>query len=474
MPHPEAVKTIPDSRRLGLYLSAITALQILVSFAMQWYVVAWFGAAREADAFYTGGTFPLMLKILLVDTLISVLVPLLAADSEDELRRNGWLLFVVITSTFVFVALGLSLASPLLIPLIVPGLSPTAKALSITLGQIQAFGLIGNAAIAVLSTLYQVRHKFIWPALSVLLSGIASSAILIWQLPHWGIKLAAWMQVLAFTLPVILLLPVLGKSPRMQWRLRLVSETWGKMRPMILGKAYYMSAAPLDRILTSFLPPGSIVIFTLAGRFYDAVLRVVTQGVLTPFLPQLARLAHKKDWREFRSLYRRQCWAILGITCVMVVGIMVAAFVSQQVFHPYPVRPVVGRMNSADLARIWMLLVYMAGMLPCAAVANALANTYYAQGDTGTPTKIGAVAFTIGLGMKALGWYFGGIKGMALSVTLWAMLSCIMLAYLIAKRVSGLIKQGESAMAEPVPASASFEQECGECPVLSPQYSEKN
>ena len=56
----------------------------------------------------------------------------------------------------------------------------------------------------------------------------------------------------------------------------------------MLSKAYFAASAPFDRLLVSFLPAGSLVIFELVGRLFAAAQRMISQGVIAPVLPQLS------------------------------------------------------------------------------------------------------------------------------------------------------------------------------------------
>ena len=210
---------LSPNKALSLQLSAITGLQILVSFAMQWYVITYFGAGVQTDALYTGATIPQLVTILLIESLTVVLVPLLATSSEHELRERGWFLFISVGLLFATISVVLYFTLPLLIPLIVPGFSHADKQRTVALAQIQVFGLIGGACYAVLAGMYQVRDRFVVPPAAIFLSALLSFAMLAWQLPRFGIRLAAWAQVISTTLPAILLLPVLGSFTRPQFAL---------------------------------------------------------------------------------------------------------------------------------------------------------------------------------------------------------------------------------------------------------------
>ena len=234
----------PD-KKLSVQLSVLTGLQIVVSFGMQWYVITYYGAGGKADALYTGTTIPNLLTILLIESLMVVLVPLLATSSEKELNERGWFLFVGMGISFALLSIVLFFAVPVLMPLLVPGFSAGGKEQTIALARIQGFTLIGGACYSVLAGMYQVRERFVVPPAALFFSGIASFALLAWQLPRFGILWAAWVQVFNAILPAVLLLPALGPITRPKLQLDLVRTTWVKIRPLLLSKGYYIASAPL-------------------------------------------------------------------------------------------------------------------------------------------------------------------------------------------------------------------------------------
>jgi len=233
--------------RLSLLLSLIAGFQILVSFGILWYTVMQLGAGSETDALYAGVTLPIVIAVVLIESLTHVLTPLLSAKSEQERRRYAWPLFLGIGFLFSGISLALFFAAPLLVPLIVPGFSDATKQLTVALTKIQLVGLVGVACYAVLAAFYQARNRFVWAALSVLSCSLAGGLLLVWKLPQIGVTLAAWVQVLIFTGPAVLLFPGLGRFDQARWDLDLYRELWHRVRPLALGAAYYKTGLVVDR-----------------------------------------------------------------------------------------------------------------------------------------------------------------------------------------------------------------------------------
>lgn len=429
--------------RLSIQLSLLTGLQILFSFGMQWYVVTYYGAGFQTDALYTGWTVPQVLVTILIDTASVVLIPALSRCHEDEVHSHGWMLFLIMGVGFLGISWILFLLMPLIIPLIVPGFSAAAKQLAISLSRIQVFGLAGTGCYAILSALYQVRNKFIWPSLSVLLAAATNWGFVVWALPRFGIVSAAWGQVLFSSLPALLLLPILGRLRMQRWEIATVKRGWEQIRPIVFLKAYSMTSMPFDRFLASFLAPGSVVTFELVWRFYSSVVRVLSKGILTPFFPRLSRMAHAEGWHDFLAVYRRQSRIMLGTSLLIVGGVSALAVAGLLAIPAMPLGRVVGSLTAQDLTRICAVMISMSGMLPFIGVSNSQVNAYYAMGDTRTPAKIGFVVQTIGILFRIAGFLLGGLIGMAIAVSCWAGVYCIVMDLALRGRWARQSRLGE-------------------------------
>jgi putative peptidoglycan lipid II flippase len=436
-------------RRLGATLSLLTGLQILASLGLQAYLILRLGAGVATDAFYAGATVSQVIPFITVDTLAMVLVPLLASKSDEELTSHAWSLCLAATAIFSALAAVLFAIAPQLAALIVPGFSAEGKALTALLTRIHVLGMAGTACTAAMTSVFQVRHRFLWPPMAALASSAISMVAVFLLLDQWGIAAAAWAQVFAYSFPAVVMLAVLGRPKRLEWRWDLVREVIGRQKPLILTKAYFAASAPVDRILVSFLPAGSLVILELVSRFFGAAQRMISQGLLAPYLPQLSRLAEDRSWPAFRALYGRQSKWVLAVTTLVVVGIELSAL-GMLVWLSRGHHLILGNLTADNVRQLAWLSVFVAGALPCSVLANGYANAYYAQGDTSTPSRIGATTFTAGLLLRAVGFWLGGIEGIALAGTLVAGAAAAWLWHGLNARTARLMREDDAVVGAPL------------------------
>lgn len=425
------------SLRLGLTLSAITIAQIASAFGIQWYTVAQLGAGAETDALYAGATLPQIVMVVMVEPLGFVLTPMLAVRKEAERQAAGCLLFWSVCVVSTFLAWLLFLVTPVAAPLLAPGFSEATAHLTVELTRIQAAGVVGVACMVVLSSLYYAGNNFIRPAASVLIWSLVGWAVLVVGLPDGRVTLAAWVQVLCFTGPVLFLLPSIARWPP-HGRPRfggIIGEAWHQLRPLMMSAAYYRTGFIVDRLLTSFLAPGSVVILELVWRIHTALVRILNQGITTPILPLLATLSNQESWPVFKQRYwERLIWiGLLSVGAVM--GLVAMVFVVPHIYQGGGENPMLDALRSEDLGRLALALVLGSGVLLFGSINHLLMNAFYAQGDTRTPTRIQMLVYFLGTVLKCCGFFFGGLFGILAAISLYYMLEGILLGAALDRRL---------------------------------------
>jgi putative peptidoglycan lipid II flippase len=410
--------------RLTFGLSAIAALQVFTSFCIQSIIIAHIGVSAQSDALYAGATLLQLVTGIAVETFGYAIVPFLAPKQEEELREQGWQIFLAVIVVALGISALLALATPLLTPLMVPGFSGAQKRLAIRLAEIQVWGIVGTAACAHLTALYQVRNRFFWPPMAVLICSLTGLALLAWKLQVYGVSLAAWVQLLVVTVPALLLLGVLGR-PALRLDLKPIKDLWRQMRPIMFGSAYYKSNVLADRWLGSFLSPGSIVVLGFVQRTYQAITRVMIEGIVTPIVPQMARLASDLDFDGLRAVHRRKLKEMFFINAIIVAGLVVLRVWGNHLVLASGIH--IAKLDPQAIHEMIVVFVSMSGLMLCSGLNHSFTMAYYAQGNTVTPTRIWTLTWTLGLGGKVVGFFLGHLTGIAVAISLQSMINCILL-----------------------------------------------
>lgn len=426
-----------NGMRLGASLSLLAAGQLLTSFGMQWYTIARLGAGSDTDALYAGSTLLQLCSAVVLDQVSFVLVPLLASRAEWERLVLAWPLFVGIGSLFALVTLALYGVAPYLVPLMTPGFSESTVLLAVELTRIQLLGLLGAACCTVLSALYQARNRFLWPSGAVLLCSLFGWGGLVAGLPTLGVRLAAWVQVLLWCGPALLLVRGLGRwSPWTVTHRALFRDLWLRVRPLLVSAAFVRTGFVVDRFLTSFLAAGSLVLLDLTWRVMAALVRIFNQGLVTPVVPTLATLANSGRWHEFVRLCRTRLLWMGGAGATATVLLIALVMLSRSFGDGLSSMG----MTAETLATIQTILVAGAGLLLFGGVNHMLVNAFYAEGDTGVPAKVEIGTSVAGLALKGIGFLMGGLIGIAVATSMQYVLSSLVLGLLFYRRMAARLR----------------------------------
>jgi putative peptidoglycan lipid II flippase len=387
---------------------------------MQWYVVLCFGAGAETDALYVGATIPLLVSGILVQSFKSVLIPLLAAEQREEQERQVWFIAALSGVAFSLLTAIVYFSAPILIPLLAPGFNRETLETAVWLTRIQSLGIVGGAVYAIFLAGHYLKDQFLLPPIATLLSTLLGLIFLVWKLPASNIDLAAWVQAAIATAPAIILAAFAGKMRMPQWNFAMWRLIGQRIRPLIAVRTYALIGTPVDRWLASTLPPGSIVILDLVSRFYGALVRIIVQGVLTPYFPRLSEHASKGRWEEYSELLRKQSSVMLAVGSIVAVVTAAGALVLKVWAAAGGDAPLLGNVTGDQLENLSTLVLLMVAFVPVTCLSESQVNGFYAAGDTSTPTRIGAVVLTFSIVLKVIGMFLGGIEGMALAATLAA------------------------------------------------------
>jgi putative peptidoglycan lipid II flippase len=414
--------------RLSLKLAALSGLSVLVSFLNQWYLLTRIGPGQETDALFAGMMIPQLVLAVVTGSLSHVLVPLLSTNEKGEQARLGWTLVQGLVVVFGGGALLLGIAAPLWVGWTVPGFEPPAVALTVRLVRVQLIGVVCSAVLSVLWALRSARREFVWAETSSALAAVVGLLFMVTMLPSLGVAAAAWALVVTSALQVTLLMPALGRYQRPRWGAPEVQEIWRRVLPLLGGSIYFKSERFVDRFLASMAPTGELSLLHLAQQINTAGHLLLNKAVAVPMVPALAERAKEDDWASFRSISGARLKAMILLTGAVTIGIVL---VGRPIFSFVLER---GRFQPGDVDHFWWILLCLSGVWIGGAAGQVLSSSFYAQGETTIPTRIGIFGFTIGIVLKVGGYYFYGVLGIAAGTSIYYAVNAVLLQVFLARR----------------------------------------
>ena len=417
--------------RLALVLGWLTGANLLLGLLIQWYVVVQLGVGFETDALFAGMALPQLILIVVSMSLTHVLVPLLATEDEETFRRDAWGFFLGISGLFTGAALVLFTTANYWVPWLVPGFPEDEQALTVTLTRIQLVNMVFAAATSVLWSVYHARQKFVWAELSPFLANLLGLLLLVWLLPLYGVIAAAWITVVRTGLQLVWLLPGLGRWQWPHWKSPAMLKAWRRVKFPVLGTAYYKTDPLVDRFLTSLGPVGSLSSLYVGQQIYAAANQIITKAIAAPMVPLLAIQSNAGNWLAFRRSYRKRLLWMAGLTGV---GYLVFLLIGESLLSLLIGQ---GSVTEESVVTLWWIMVALGGALVGGAAGQITSTTFYAMGDTRTPTLVSICLFSIYVPVKFLVFFLYGLNGLAISISMYFMVSFIVQAFLLERAIPG-------------------------------------
>ena len=414
--------------RLAFTLGCLAGINVLLAFFYQWYVLTAIGPGMETDALFAAMAVPQILLAVVSGSLTQVLVPLLSIENTDNFQKEAWNFFQGIGLILSVFAVLLFITAAEWVPWTVPGFSWETQSLTIKLLRIQLLGMVFMGLNGVAWAAYHARQRFIWAEMSPVIGTLGGLAFLIWGLSRFGIAAAAWALVIRSGIQTILLLPGMGGYRFPDWRNSTFKEAWRRLYPLLLGTTYYKTGELADRFLASMAPAGQLSLLYFANQIYMAGNLILSKAFAAPMVPLLARKASEERWLIFRQISQNRFLSVLGIS----VGIFICIFFSGPSLYSFLFG---GRFTIEEIFTLHSLLLALGGVWVGGAVGQILSSSFYAKGNTRTPTRIGIFGFTLGLGFKVLGFWLWGVLGIAVGTSLYYLINAFLLKFLLSQRL---------------------------------------
>ena len=366
----------------------------------------------ETDALFAGMTIPQLVTAVISGSLMHVLVPILAGKDAACRRLDAWSLLVLVGGLFGAIGILLCLTAQWWIPLTVPGFDEAGKMLTVDLARIQLIGMVFAAINGVQWAAYHARQEFVWAELTPILASAFALLLLIWALPRFGVIAAAWISALRMALQTVLLAPGMGKPIWPNLRTPAIGVAWQRIKPLLLGTTYYMTDPVVDRFLLSTTSSGSLSLYYLAQQIYGAVSEVISKAIATPLIPVLSKLHDVKDRDGIQRAYHQKLWQVAALSLI---GLLILGLLGQDLLSLF-VR--YGRLSNQNLELLWLMMLLMAGRFAIGNIGMIMTSMLYSLGDTKSPTEVGVMAYTLGIVIRIVMFYFAGVLGLALGITI--------------------------------------------------------
>lgn len=432
-------------RSVGV-ISGATLVSRVVGYLRDMLLAYYLGAGVVADAFFVAHRIPNFLRRLFGEgTLTAAFVPVLTeqiAAGDPEAARNliRRLAGLLLAASTLLTLLGVA-GAPWLVRIMAPGFTrqPEKLHLAVELTRLMFPYALFLAVAALAMGVLQAHRRFLWPALAPAAYNVCiiTAAVLLadrWLPPARAIAVGVVVGGLAQLLIQLPAVRVAGYPLRPAWRPgdATVRRVVRLMGPGILGLAILQVNILISTLLASFLPDGAVSYLYYANRVMEFPLGLFGIAIATAVLPDLADHAARNDTAGLIQALRRALQLCLLVMIPAGVGMAVLA------------RPIItllfasGAFSPADVAGTrTALIAFAAGVWAYATVKVAI-QAMFAQQDTTTPVKSGAVTVAVDIVLSLLLMGPLAHAGLALATSLAAAFQFALLMVLLRRRLGPL------------------------------------
>lgn len=415
--------------------NAIVVFTLLIGFANNVAIAAFFGLTRRVDAFYAAQVLPNLFMVLCIDYLGKNFLPMFAKARKESEQSASELASSIVTLASLFaiaVALLLAAASPVLFRLMLPGFDSEAlvfvkrdfwiMAPSIVLMTITAFHQ------------YVCQHDEEYTHITAIRAAlpVANLAAVLGASPFIG----EYALPAGYLLGQVVVFGLMTRQARYQYRWRLsVRRDWELK--IFSNSAIVMSSGLVARsrvivanYLASLLGGGVISALAICSRITDPLGRTIFMTVRLMMFSQAARLAVSRDSKEIARLYHIGLGAGFLLLAPLLWWIALNAHVLVEVLFMR------GEFDAAMAALVALALIGAVPAVLFSEVNAIMSNAFYALGRVLVPALVMPlntviyVAFAVPLSVRY------GVIGMTASVSATGVIVFVIMAVFLSRELS--------------------------------------
>jgi putative peptidoglycan lipid II flippase len=204
------------------------------------------------------------------------------------------------------------------------------------------------------------------------------------------------------------------------------------MGPRMLGLASGQLNYLVSTVLASGLVTGSLAVYTYAFQLSQLPVGIIGVSVAIALFPTMSRDAALGRFADIRRQVASALRMLLFVAAPLTALMIVLRDPLTAVFYQY------GQFTPQDAARTAGALGFFAIGLVAHIVVHVLARAFYAMQDTRTPVTWAIVAVAVNIGLMTALVGPMGVEGLALALSISAMLEVVGLLWSLRRRIDGV------------------------------------
>lgn len=439
-----------SKRAAGVVALAVACSRVL-GLVREMVIAALFGAGSSVDVFLTAFRAPNLLRDLFAEGALSTaFITTFSKKIKTEGDDSAWRLACkMATLTCVFMSgvtlLGIVFA-PQIIGRLAGGFGPEKAALAVELTRIM-FPFILLVSLAALTMgMLNAKNVFGMPAMASSffnLGSIVGGVSLAWWLdPAFGPRSLAGLAVgtlIGGLLQLVVQFPSLRRvgfrfRPDFAWRDEGVAQILRLMGPAVIAASAVQVNVLVNGNFASYLDVGAIAALGYAFRLMQLPLGIFGVAVGTVTLPVVSRFAATRDLAGVRSTLGHGLRFAFLLTVPCAAGLILFA---EPIISLIYQRGCFGYADTLSVAGA--LRFYAVGLVAYSGI-KVLAPAFYAIDKRNWPMIVSFFSIAVNYGLNLyVTFHCGlGIRGLALSTSLVAIINFVLLYVMMSRHIGGL------------------------------------
>ncbi|SHK15797.1 putative peptidoglycan lipid II flippase [Clostridium cavendishii DSM 21758] len=421
-------------------LMIITLISKVVGFFRDALTANAFGATYSTDAYNMAVTIPNILfatfSLAIATTFIPILTESLKTKGKEEMFDFANNIMNVITIiSIIFGIVGWIFADKIVF-LMAPKFSGETYNLTVFLTKLCIINIVFMSLNSGFTAILQTLEDFLAPSLVGIMMNlpIIFYILLVPNKSIFGLTIAT---IIGKLLEVLIQIPwVLKHGYRFKFFINLKDERIKRILilviPVIIGTGVNQLNAIVDKAIASGLREGTISALDYATKVNGMVYSVFGMAVITIVYPMLSQAATNHDLSDYKGYLNKAVNSINVIMIPTTVGlVLLNEPIINVIFRHGAFDDVAANMTSTAL-------IYYALGITFYGIRDVLSRGFYALNDTKTPMINGAIGVIVNIACNLIITRYMGIGGVALSTSIAAVSTTLLLGYNLSKKVDGL------------------------------------
>ncbi|NQU35132.1 MAG: polysaccharide biosynthesis C-terminal domain-containing protein [Bacteroidetes bacterium] len=304
-----------------IQITILSFAGIILSFISQLIIAYYFGANTERDAYFAAIVVPTYLTAILTGSIGFIFLPQVIELRNISRQNARKFINTILGSTtlclLILIIFGIFFSKSIL-NFTAPGFDSKMVVYTVNLFRILLFTSLFSVLTNLISYLYQIKQKFIRPALAPLINIPIIILLVVILNSKIGIISLAIGTLIGSIISFLFVLPILfTKECRFSFHFDISNSHFISMLkvllPLLVGGIVFRSAPVFERMIASGLTEGSISILGYSGQLLNVLITIATSGIIVSFFPSMSD-AWSKDMTLFIQYFNKGIRSILILT----------------------------------------------------------------------------------------------------------------------------------------------------------------